>query len=101
MESSPYSLVIMIGIVLLPLFFLPTIIACKKHHKYKIPIIIINLIGGLFYGAGWVVALIWCFIDPKDNVVGNADEIKKLFELKEKGIITKDEFERKKKDLID
>lgn len=102
---TPFSIVICIVVflVLLPLLFLPSIIAYKKQHKYFIPILIINLVGNFAYGIGWVIALVWCFIEPKteNGSTGSADEIGKLFELKEKGIISQAEFDRKKKALIE
>ena len=91
-------------ILLLPLYLMPTIIAVLKKHPYKVPIILINVIGGLIWGLGWLVALVWCFIDAKkENVVSNnniADELSKLHELLEKGILTQEEFNAKKQSLI-
>ncbi|HCE3381920.1 TPA: SHOCT domain-containing protein, partial [Vibrio parahaemolyticus] len=60
-------------------------------------------LGGLFWGVGWLVALIWCFIVPekKTNISGSiADEIEKLHSLKEKGVISEDEFNSKKSELM-
>ncbi|WP_232584051.1 superinfection immunity protein [Photobacterium carnosum] len=91
------------ALLLLPLLLLPTIIALKKNHPYKTPIILINILGGLFWGIGWLVALIWCFILPtkvSNNQTGIANEIEKLYMLKEKGILSQEEFELKKKELI-
>ena len=66
-------------LLLIPLFFLPTILALKNNHPYKIPIIIINILGGLFWGLGWLVALVWCFITPnKSSAMDTAAEIEKL-----------------------
>ena len=70
----------------LVVFPLPTYIALKKKHPHKLPIILINLLGGLVYGVGWLVALVWCFVEPKTpplvSNTGTADEIKKLQVLK-------------------
>lgn len=46
--------------LLLPLYFLPTIMAARRRHKNFMPIFIINLILGatLF---GWAIALAWAF----------------------------------------
>ncbi|WP_045395138.1 SHOCT domain-containing protein [Vibrio rotiferianus] len=85
-------------LVLIPLALLPTIIAIKKKHPYKIPIILINIFGALLWGIGWFISLVWCFILPKGS--SNADEIDKLHSLKEKGAITEDEFALKKKELM-
>nr|CRY96340.1 hypothetical protein [uncultured prokaryote] len=85
------------------IFILPSILAVCKHHPYKVPIVLVNLLGGLFFGAGWLIALIWCFILPKTVPVGGvaaADEIGKLHDLMEKGIISTVEFERRKSELL-
>ncbi|WP_057180662.1 superinfection immunity protein [Colwellia sp. MT2012] len=90
--------------ILVPLFFVPTIIAVRKQHPHKIPIILINLIGGVFYGIGWIIALVWCFITPNSESGSSstniADEIEKLHALKENGILTTEEYEDKKAKLI-
>lgn len=94
---------LLILIVFIPLAFLPSIIALKKNHPYKVPIILINVLGGLLWGAGWLISLIWCFIVPEKKVASMtsiADEIEKLHSLKEKGVISEDEFNIKKKELM-
>ena len=89
-------------LLLLPLAFLPTILALKNNHPYKVAIILINILGGLFWGLGWLVALVWCFITPnKNTAMDTAAEIEKLHTLKEKGVLTQDEFDSKKKTLLD
>lgn len=87
-------------LILIPLIFLPTIIAINKNHHYKIPIILINILGGMLWGFGWLVALIWCFIEPKSNNISATHEIEKLHELKEKGALTQEEYDTKKKALL-
>ena len=90
-------------IIFLPLAFLPSIIALRKNHPYKIPIVLINIFGGLLWGAGWLIALIWCFIVPEkkiSSITSVADELDKLNSLKERGVISEDEFNTKKKELI-
>lgn len=99
---------IIVASVMLPLslgvFLLPTYFARKKDHPAKTSIMITNIIGGVFYGIGWIIALIWVFngADKKENnqKISTADELEKLFSLKEKGIITEKEFENKKRELI-
>jgi len=95
---------LLIIICILSLFFLPTIIALKKDHRYKVAIILVNVLGGLLWGTGWLVALIWCFIEPdKDakNISSPSEELEKLHELKEKGALTQEEFDSKKKELLE
>ncbi|PTN36837.1 superinfection immunity protein [Desulfonatronum sp. SC1] len=93
--------VVLVFILLVAL--LPTIIAVRKNHPYKIPIILINIFGGLLWGVGWVIALVWCFILPRDRSNGSinvANEIQIMHELMEKGVLTQDEFELKKRALL-
>ena len=97
MGVSIWQLIIVL--ILLPLAFLPTIIAIKKNHKYKIPIIIVNILGSFLGGIGWLIAFIWCFIEPKPSNTSN--EIQKLHELKEKGALTQDEYDSKKRELLE
>ncbi|MDH5764916.1 MAG: SHOCT domain-containing protein [Gammaproteobacteria bacterium] len=94
---------IILTLIILPLIFLPTIIAIKKDHPYKIPIILINIFGSLVMGLGWFVALVWCFIEPSatSNTFAAASELEKLHELKEKGIITQQEFDARKKTILE
>ena len=86
------------------LYFLPTIIAVHKEHHYKVPIILVNVLGGAVAGLGWIIALVWCFIEPHQATgAANesiADELEKLNELREKGILTQQEFDSKKHKLL-
>ena len=94
---------IIVLLVLIPLFFLPTIIAIKRNHPYKVPIILINIIGGLMWGIGWLIALVWSFIMPNHSTnpsLNVASEIDKLHALLEKGALTQEEFDAKKSALL-
>ena len=87
-------------VIAIPLYLLPTIIALKNDHQYKVAIIIVNILGGWFL-LGWLVALVWCFVEPhKAIAVSVTHEIEKLHDLKEKGVITAEEFEQRKKKLL-
>lgn len=94
---------LIIFFIMLPLYFLPTIIALVKNHHYKTPIILINIFGGVLWGIGWFVALVWCFIVPKKAIVNSTDmagEIERLHALKEKGVLTEEEFNKRKNKLL-
>lgn len=100
---------ILIFIVLAFLFFLPTYIAIKKNHQYKVPIILINLFLGLFWGIGWIVALIWAIMgDSSDRAIqpimvdssSPAQEIERLHKLKQDGVLTEDEYKRQKQAIL-
>ncbi len=93
-------LIIFILFIVIPLALLPTIIAVKKNHPHKIPIILINIFGGFIFGIGWIVALIWCFITPNRIESTASYDLEKLYALKEKGIITELEFNEKKKKYL-
>jgi hypothetical protein len=98
-----WIILIFVLVLILPLAFLPTIIAIRKNHPYKIAIILINIFGGLLYGIGWLVALVWCFILPKKvgSISGGvADELDLLHQLKEKGALTQEEFDTRKKRIL-
>ena len=91
-------------LIVWPIFLLPTIIAVKKNHKYKLPIILINIFGGFVMGVGWLVSLVWCFIEPTSNNINISSsagaEIEKLHKLKEDGVLSEDEFQFKKRELL-
>ncbi|MBQ8869292.1 MAG: superinfection immunity protein [Oscillospiraceae bacterium] len=88
---------------------LPSFIAYKRNHKNTIAVILINF----FLGAtviGWVGALIWAVLDKQSDddeetsenmVLNGADAIIKYKNLLDQGVITKEEFEVKKKQLLD
>lgn len=97
---------LVILIVLIPLLLLPTIIAAMRDHPHKVPIILVNILGGLVFGLGWVVALVWCFIQPRPaESISSTDgsvayELEKLYGLKEEGAISEQEYESKKRQLL-
>ena len=93
----------LVFLLLLPLALLPTIIAVARNHPHKIPIILVNVLGGLFYGLGWVVALVWCFFTPNDNSRDkerDTEALEKLYSLLEKGAITQEEYEVQKQRVL-
>lgn len=84
------------------LYFLPTLIAAKRDHPYKTAILIIDVLAGWTL-LGWIVALVWCFVDPPERSRApdnTGTELEKFHELKEKGVITDEEFEAKKRSLL-
>ena len=66
--------VVLLVIVGLGLYFLPTIIAFRRNHIYKGIILVINLVFGLT-GLGWAGSLIWAIFPSEksliDPIVGN------------------------------
>ncbi len=100
----------LIFIALLGLYFLPTIVAHSRNHPSFLAIFIVNLL--LAWSLiGWVVALVWSFADLRvvflrtDENFGGAksevEAIEKLAELRDRGIITEQEFNAKKKRILE
>jgi hypothetical protein len=54
-------------IILIFIYFIPSIIASNRHHKNKDAIIILNLLLGWTF-LGWVVALVWAYTDNISTV---------------------------------
>jgi len=61
-------------LILVPLYFLPSILAFRRDHAYKNIILVINLVFGLT-GFGWAGSLIWAIYPSEksliDPIVGN------------------------------
>ena len=87
-------------VFLLSIYALPSIIALARRHPKRWPIVAVNLIGGLFGGVGWVVAMVWCFIE--DGKSGNAtvDQLERLESMLQRGSLTHKEFEQQKQALF-
>jgi hypothetical protein len=95
---------LLIVMALIPLAFLPTIIAVAKNHPHKVAIILVNIFGGLLYGIGWLIALVWCFITPGQihkTSINVSEELERFHSLKEKGVITQEEFDTRKQVLLE
>lgn len=89
----------------LAIYFLPTIVASNRSHASTGAIFVLNLLLGWTL-LGWVAALVWSFANPVRVVVNDqaqrsaAFEIQRLADLKERGLLTEDEFTRKKEELL-
>jgi hypothetical protein len=46
---------------------LPAIIACHRDHSHFLAVWLIDLLGTPLFLIGWVGALVWAFIDPKQK----------------------------------
>ncbi len=93
---------IVLGICLVIFYFLPTIIASKRNHRNKNAILVLNLIGFLFWP--WIIAFVWSLLVTHKSDANahrsEIDDIEKLASLRDQGILTKDEFDRKKAQLL-
>ena len=94
-------------IVWLHLYFLPSIIALIKRNNRTKVILFNTFLCWTF--VMWVISLVWAckrekIEKPKPKVIittnSPADEIKRYKELLDDGIITNEEFEEKKKQLL-
>jgi hypothetical protein len=90
----------------LAFYFLPTIVASQRDHTSTGAIFLLNFLLGWTF-LGWIAALIWSFTNPSAVVIGDyakrsvADEIEKLAKLRDKGILTENEFNEKKQQILD
>ena len=94
-----------LGMLLLAaIYFLPTAVAVKRNHESKLAIFVLNLLAGWTL-LGWVAAFIWSFTNQLAATnaapVGVGDELQKLADLKNSGVLTDAEFEAQKKRILD
>lgn len=107
--------IVLVALFLVGLAFLvwvlciPGLIAKNKNHPHASVIGILGVVGGLLFFVGWIIALIWACVLPKesDEMVRKikaspdiADELSKLKKLENDGILTSDEFQFKKSQLL-
>ncbi|MGY6554692.1 MAG: superinfection immunity protein [Wenzhouxiangella sp.] len=78
------------------LYALPSIIALARRHPKRRLIVVVNLLGGLIAGIGWVVAIVWCFIDDARGGNKQIDQLERLEGLLQRGSLSQEEFERQK-----
>lgn len=84
-------------------YFFPWIIAASRNHHQRSSIIVLNLLLGWTF-LGWVIALVWAAGEVKpivnDSGISLTEELLNLSELKDKGILTQEEFDQKKEKII-
>ena len=98
---------LIISVPSVALYFLPYLIANKREHQQTRAIYILNIFAGWTVVA-WIVALIWAHTVPSENIhiheaetKSEAGKIREFKELYDSGIISKEEFEEKKRQLLD
>ena len=101
-------LAIIMPIAIFAIYFAPALIASSRNNDAKNAIAFVNLVLGWTI-LGWVACLIWAYSNNKHtlkqtivkkSVFSVADEIKKLASLKEDGLLTEDEFIKKKEEIL-
>jgi len=112
---------LLIGIIAIPIYFLPSIIAFSTYRRNKVPILLINLLLG-WTTVGWIASLIWACIPDKDpnivitnsqtsNIQSNPstgvtdsekkmDLLRSLKDLHSSGVLSDDEFEKEKAKVL-
>jgi hypothetical protein len=53
-------------LILLALYFVPTIVACSRQHPNRSPVLVLNIFLGWTL-VGWVVALCWSLTAQAKN----------------------------------
>lgn len=89
-------------------YFFPTVLAYSKKKRSKASVFVLNFFLGWTL-IGWIVALIWAVNKDEERIIeirsenniSVADELEKLVSLKEKGVISEEEFENKKRSLLE
>lgn len=85
------------------IYFIPSVNAYSKKKKNAGAVFALNVFLGWTL-VGWVVALVWsATVDPEPVIVNaksDAIDLEKLSDLKTKGIISEEEFQAKKKQLL-
>ncbi len=51
--------VILLLLLLLSVLSIPAFIAFARNHRYKWVILVLAVFGSVFWGIGWLVALVW------------------------------------------
>ena len=102
--TENYGLLIVIGFF--ALYFAPSIMAYKRNKHNKGAILTLNTLLGWTL-LGWVVALIWAESKDSENTIVTApsrssiEDLEKLADLKVRGLLTEEEFEGKKKKILE
>ncbi len=107
---SPSDSIVIIIVMIIPgiltqcLYFLPYLFANSKCHPQETAIFVLNLFAGWTVIA-WIICLVWTFTTKKDEKVitavnSNAKQIEEFKDLLDKGIITQEEFNEKKRQLL-
>lgn len=99
MEISIFLIIILVVLF----YFLPAIVASNRKNPQTMSIFVLNLFLGWTL-LGWVIALIWACANVSETTetkkVDVIYEIDKLYDLKVRGIITEEDFQKQKEKLL-
>lgn len=107
-KNPDIILCLFLGALCLGVYLLPAIVAKNRNHTQIIPILVLNILLGWTLIV-WVGCLVWALIKEKDPIIVDnptqsqsyIEELENLADLKNKGILTEEEFTRKKKQILD
>ena len=103
-------------VILIILYFLPAFISGIRNHRNSRALCVANLFTGWTF-IGWVICLVWSLTNQKAEKVitinnddssndpllkkpSIADELNKLVKLKEDGVLTEEEFQIQKENIL-
>ncbi|MDR1042192.1 MAG: superinfection immunity protein [Deltaproteobacteria bacterium] len=53
---------LVVGVIALIVYIIPSVVAFKRRHRNRVPILLVNILGGWSLIA-WIVALVWSLTD--------------------------------------
>ncbi len=56
--------IVYLAVLMLPFILIPTAIGWYRHHPRLGALAALNILGLVFFGVGWVLALIWAVTEP-------------------------------------
>ncbi len=67
-SDGVYLAIILVSVIAIAEYFLPTIVAFKRSHRNRWIILLLNIFGATIIF--WVIALIWAFNKVDDPIKG-------------------------------
>jgi hypothetical protein len=64
MRFGPWEIIL--TLVSLVIYFIPTIIAIIRHARNAVGIVVLNILGGWTF-VGWIIALVWSITDKQQG----------------------------------
>lgn len=103
MASLGFSAIILYLVISITIYLLPFIISAKRKKNDAVIILIFVLFLGWTI-IGWIVCLIWALSENTSDVYQKpeslTDKLTELNKLRNNKIITEEEFEKKRKEIL-